>query len=75
MMMVRNARRKAVLTRWSPTGIGHLRRYLLEGRRKTPNHLGHRQDNAYRYGSALVRMVLAVTVETSPDQRRPLQSP
>ena len=75
MMTVRNARRKAIPTRWSPTGIGHLRRHLLENRRKTFNHPGHRQDNCMPLGLSAHSNVVAATFETSPDQRRPLQSP
>ena len=75
MMMVRNTCRKAVASRWSPTGIEHPRGRVLEKCHPSPNRNGRRQDSARLYGSMLIRMALVVTFETRPDQRRPLQSP
>ena len=75
MMMVLNTCRKAVASRWSPTGIEHPRGRVLENRHPSPNRNGHRQDSAGLHGSMLIRMAHVVTFETRPNQRRPLQSP
>ena len=75
MMMVRNTCRKAVASLWSSTGIEHPRGRDLEKRHPSPNRHGHRHHGARHDGSMLNRMVLAAMLETSPGQRRPLQSP
>ena len=74
-MIARDINRNAATSRWSSTGIEHPRGRVLEKRHPSPNRYGHRQDSARHHGAALIRMVLAVTFETSPDQRLPLQSP
>ena len=75
MMTASAAYRKDTTTSWSWTGIGHLRECLAKRHRRSASRHVRRQDGVRRYGSVIIRMVLAVACEPSPNQHRPLQSP
>ena len=75
MIITRDSNRNAATSRRSSTGVGPTCAQLAERRRRLLDRHEHDCDRARHHGATLIRMVLAVTFETSPDQRLPLQSP
>ena len=75
MIVTRDINRNAATPSCSSTGVGPTCAQLAERRRRLLARHDHRRDRARHHGATLIRMVLAVTFETSPDQRLPLQYP